>query len=82
MKYVLKHGFEFGKDMYSDIREGKNVSESLKRNLRKRAGSTFTDIGEKVSQTGSGMRKKPRYQVNKKSKRNRKIRKSKKNQMF
>ena len=61
MKYLFKQGIQFGKDVYSDIREGKNVKESLKSNATKRAGDAIKDVGEKVSQmSGRGLRKKPR----------------------
>ena len=66
MKYLFKHGLEFGKNLYSDIREGKDVKESIKSNLKKRLSSTLQDIDSKIAQSGTGMRKRPRLMSYKK----------------
>ena len=74
MKYLFKHGLEFGKNLYSDIREGKDVRESLKSNLKKRVSSTLQDIDEKIKQSGTGMRKRPRlFSYKKKKTRKRRV---------
>ena len=59
-KYLLQHAIEFGKNLYNDVREGKDVKESLKTNVRKQASSAINDIGARVmpSQKGSGRRRK------------------------
>ena len=69
MKYLFRHGYEFGKSLFTDVREGKDIKESMKSNLRKRTASAIHDLGEKISQSGSGMRKKPRLRNSNKKKR-------------
>lgn len=60
-KYLFKHIFEMGKNVFGDIQEGKDLKESLKSNLRKQTASAVHDLGDKIrSQTGSGLRRKPR----------------------
>ena len=54
------------KKLYSDIREGKDVKESIKSNLKKRLSSTLQDIDSKIAQSGTGMRKRPRLMSYKK----------------
>ena len=72
LKYLMKKGLYAGKDILTDISSGEKVSKSLKRNFRKRACETFKDLGNKIGQSGAGLRKKPR--INKKKKKvNRKI---------
>src|SRR5215813_13849411 len=65
LKYLLKQGFEFGKNIYQDIRSGKDVRQSAKSNIKRSAASAMHDIGQKISQSGSGMRKKPKLKINK-----------------
>ncbi len=60
LKYLFKQGVQTGKDIWSDVAAGKQFSTAAKSNLRKRVASTFQDLGEKISQSGSGMRKRPR----------------------
>ena len=77
MKYLFKHGIEFGKDLYRDIRAGSDVKTSIDKSMRKRASSALKDLDEKISQSGqsqsgTGLRKKPRYK-----KANRKIKQKK-----
>src|SRR6266700_6762671 len=71
MKYLFKQGFHAGKEILSDVAEGKKFSTAAKSQLRKRAASTLQDLGQKLSQTGSGRRKKPRV-VKKRRRRKRK----------
>ena len=61
-KYLLKHAIDFGKNLFSDVREGKDLKESLKTNARKQAASAIHNLGERVmpSQRGSGRRRKTR----------------------
>ena len=60
LKYILKQGWELGKDMYGDIVAGKKVAPSFKTQMRKRASTAMKDLGEHISQEGSGMRKRPK----------------------
>jgi len=60
MKYLLKQGFYTGRDILRDVIEGKNVRQSSKSQLKKRTANVFKDLGEKIEQSGSGLRKKPK----------------------
>ena len=60
LKYLLKQGYSAGKDIFNDFREGKNISDSAKIHLKKRAATALKDIGEHIGQSGSGVRKKPK----------------------
>ena len=64
LKYLLKQGYYAGKDIFKDLREGKKIS--AKSVLKKRAASTFKDLGENLEQVGSGLRKKPKLLKNRK----------------
>jgi hypothetical protein len=61
LKYLFKQGMSFGKNLYEDVREGRDVRQAMKSNLRKTLGSTISDLGEKVTQSGKGIRMKPRF---------------------
>ena len=74
MKYLFKHGLEFGKNLYSDVREGKDVKESFKSNLKKRLSSTLQDIDSKITQSGTVMRKRPRLMYKKRQLRKKRVR--------
>jgi hypothetical protein len=60
LRFLLKQGWNVGKDLYSDLSKGKDFTPSLKTSLRKRGADIFKDISEKMSQPGKGLRKKPR----------------------
>jgi hypothetical protein len=60
LKYLLKQGFNTGRDIFNDLREGKKFSHSAKLNLKRRAGTILKDLGENIEQAGSGLRKKPK----------------------
>lgn len=61
LKYLTKEGFYAGKDIISDVSSGKKFSKSVNRSLRKRAGSALKKLGEKIEQSGTGLRKKPKF---------------------
>jgi len=75
LKYLFQHGIKLGRDLFSDLSEGKDVKESLKTGLKRRAAEGLKDFGEKVADklSGSGLRKKPRLNIKRKSKSKRKI---------
>jgi hypothetical protein len=77
LKYLFKHGVEFGKNLYTDIRDGKHLKDSLKSSLLKRASSALGDLDKKISQSGSGVRKKPRILQKRKRKSKRLIKRFK-----
>ena len=83
LKYLLEHGIKFGKDMFTDLFEGKDVKESVKTNLKRRAAEGMKDFGEKIADklSGSGLRKKRRLTIKKKRKsvKSKQKKKSKKN---
>lgn len=70
LKYLYQHGIKFGKDLFTDISEGKDLKESVKTNLKRRGAEGLKDFGEKVADklSGSGLRKKPRLTIKKKRK--------------
>ena len=63
LKYLLKHGMTAGKDIYSEWTSGKDIRKAAKSSLRKRASSVMKDLGERIEQSGSGLRKKPRINI-------------------
>jgi hypothetical protein len=60
LKFLVKQGWNVGKDLYSDLSTGKKFMPSLKSSIRKRGSDVLKDFGEKLSQPGKGLRKKPR----------------------
>ncbi len=60
LRFLLKQGWNVGKDLYSDLSKGKDFTPSLKSSLRKRGSEVMKEFGEKLSQPGKGLRKKPR----------------------
>ena len=63
LKYLFKHGMTAGKDIYSEWASGKNIRQAAKSSLKKRASSVMKDLGERIEQSGSGLRKKPRINI-------------------
>ena len=80
LKYLLKQGVEFGKDLYQYFRAGKTIPEAIKTSAKKRVSSALKDLDEHINpnQTGSGLRKKPRFHIPKKISKKKSIRKIKK----
>jgi hypothetical protein len=60
LKYLAKQAWIGGKDIYQDVSSGQKFSTALKRSAKKRAASALHSLGEKLEQSGSGLRKKPR----------------------
>lgn len=80
LKYLLKQGVEFGKDLYQHFRAGKPIPEAIKTSAKKRVSSALKDLDEHINpnQTGSGLRKKPRFHIPKKISKKKSIKKIKK----
>lgn len=78
MKYLFKRGLNFGQNVYSDVKQGTKLKTAMKSNLKRTGGETLSDIGEKLSQSGSGLRMKPKLnKVRRKRRRLSKPRKTK-----
>jgi hypothetical protein len=60
LKYLAKQAWIGGKDIYQDVSSGQKFSTALKKSAKKRAASALHSLGEKLEQSGSGSRKKPR----------------------
>jgi len=60
LKYLARQGLYAGRDILGDVISGQKFSSAAKSNLKKRAASTFKDVGEAMEQAGSGLRRKPR----------------------
>jgi hypothetical protein len=60
LKYLAKQAWIGGKDIYEDVSSGKKFSTAMKRSAKKRAASALHSLGEKLEQSASGLRKKPR----------------------
>src|SRR6266852_4224614 len=74
LKFIGKHAFETGRDIFRDIIEGRNIKESAKTNLRKGVSRSFKDLSERMTPlTGRSRKRRRKPKVKPKHLKKRKI---------
>lgn len=57
LKFIGKQALSAGRDVVQDVLQGKDFKSSVKYNLKKRAGESLKEIGDKITQSGSGRKR-------------------------
>ncbi len=74
LKFIGKHVYETGRDIFHDVLGGKDIKDSAKTNLRKGISRSFKDLSERMApQTGSSRKRKRRTKVRSKHTKKRRV---------